>query len=83
MMQKIEHDLSFAHPESGPLCAQTGPFDIVHQPSGARRCTEPCVTTLEPMVAQILMEFRTRGGTGMYSNPDYKKATRMRWTGSP
>jgi len=35
------------------------------------------------MVAQILMEFRTRGGTGMYSNPDYKKGYEDAMDGKP
>lgn len=56
---KAEAKMSSAHPLPPPLASQTGAFGIVHQPSGARRCTKPWRTIRNPVVAQKRMEKRT------------------------
>ena len=51
-MQKPEPKMSFAHPNPWLSWNRTGPFDILHQPSDALRCTEPWCTTRNPVVVQ-------------------------------
>ncbi len=62
-MQKSEPKLTFAHPESGPSRAETGPFDILRQPIGADWCGKPCVTTPESGCGWKRMEIGTMKNT--------------------